>query len=404
MFGAFFGPGPDAGGTFEAKYRVFPVSFIDKPQLEYGDKVVLPPSALNRLTQLHIQYPMVFEIRNPKFPKTSHCGVMEFCAEEGTCFLPYWMMQNLLLSEGDLIHFKSAVLFKGKFVKIQPHTKDFLDISDPKAVLETSLRCAGACAAPGARRALTCAAHACLTVAPSRAGPRLPSSGACSAKPPVLARRHYSCLTEGDTVVIQYNGKNFYIDIKECRPQRAVSIIETDCEVDFEAPKDYVEPKPSPKAAQAGPSGAAGPGQVVSGGGGRRVGLKRPDPPQEDGKTAAAEAASTFRPFAGGGYKLSSGRPVEGVPSDKASVASTSRSQSMWGMERAEPGKAPELGTSPSITGRLMGAKGERLGTAGGGQAPAAAPKDGDGKEGKDGKEDDGQKFEAFKGKSFKLR
>ena len=39
MFGAFFGPGPDAGGTFEAKYRVFPVSFIDKPQLEYGDKV-----------------------------------------------------------------------------------------------------------------------------------------------------------------------------------------------------------------------------------------------------------------------------------------------------------------------------------------------------------------------------
>lgn len=95
---------------------------------------------------------------------------------------------------------------------------------------------------------------------------------------------------------------------------------------------------------------------------------------------------------------------MEGVPSDKASVASTSRSQSMWGMERAEPGKAPELGTSPSITGRLMGAKGERLGTAGGGQAPAAAPKDGDGKEGKDGKEDDGQKFEAFKGKSFKLR
>lgn len=151
-----------------------------------------------------------------------------------------------------MIHFKSAVLFKGKFVKIQPHTKDFLDISDPKAVLETSLRCAGACAAPGARRALTCAAHACLTVAPSRAGPRLPSSGACSAKPPVLARRHYSCLTEGDTVVIQYNGKNFYIDIKECRPQRAVSIIETDCEVDFEAPKDYVEPKPSPKVPRYG--------------------------------------------------------------------------------------------------------------------------------------------------------
>lgn len=48
-------------------------------------------------------------------------------------------------------------------------------------------------------------------------------------------------------MLIQYNGRNYYIDIKEAKPQDAVSIIETDCEVDFEAPKDYVEPEPSPK-------------------------------------------------------------------------------------------------------------------------------------------------------------
>ena len=28
---------------FNASYRAYPVSFIDRPQLELGDKVILPP-------------------------------------------------------------------------------------------------------------------------------------------------------------------------------------------------------------------------------------------------------------------------------------------------------------------------------------------------------------------------
>jgi ubiquitin fusion degradation protein 1 len=50
------------------------------------------------------------------------------------------MMDNLLLSAGDLVNLQNVSLPKGTFIKIQPHTKDFLDISNPKAVLETSLR------------------------------------------------------------------------------------------------------------------------------------------------------------------------------------------------------------------------------------------------------------------------
>lgn len=50
------------------------------------------------------------------------------------------MMDNLLLSVGELVNLKNVSLPKGSFIKIQPHTSDFLDISDPKAVLETSLR------------------------------------------------------------------------------------------------------------------------------------------------------------------------------------------------------------------------------------------------------------------------
>lgn len=46
MFGGFGGPG---GGRFEASYRCYPVSFLDKPEAERGDKIFLPPSALDRL-------------------------------------------------------------------------------------------------------------------------------------------------------------------------------------------------------------------------------------------------------------------------------------------------------------------------------------------------------------------
>ncbi|MCO5572064.1 hypothetical protein L7F22_025815 [Adiantum nelumboides] len=190
-------------GTFEQNYRCYPTSFIEKPQLENGDKVIMPPSALDRLASLRIDYPMLFELHNPATSRTSHCGVLEFVAEEGMIYMPYWMMENMLLSEGDIVRVKSATLPKGSYVKLQPHTKDFLDISNPKAVLETTLR-------------------------------------------------NFSCLTVGDNIMVAYNNKKYYIDIVEAKPSAAVSIIETDCEVDFAPPLDYKEPQQVQQATQSG--------------------------------------------------------------------------------------------------------------------------------------------------------
>lgn len=50
MFGGFF-PGMPGfpGATFEARYRAMPVAFIDKQSAEYGDKIIMPPSALDQL-------------------------------------------------------------------------------------------------------------------------------------------------------------------------------------------------------------------------------------------------------------------------------------------------------------------------------------------------------------------
>jgi ubiquitin fusion degradation protein 1 len=44
------------------------------------------------------------------------------------------MMQLLLIEEGGFITIKSATLQKGNYVKLQPQTSTFLDISNPKAV------------------------------------------------------------------------------------------------------------------------------------------------------------------------------------------------------------------------------------------------------------------------------
>ena len=44
--------------------------------------------------------------------------------------------------------------------------------------------------------------------------------------------------------MLNYNNRQYEIEIRETRPGDAISVIETDCNVDFEAPKDYVPPAP----------------------------------------------------------------------------------------------------------------------------------------------------------------
>ncbi|KAF6153749.1 hypothetical protein GIB67_000982 [Kingdonia uniflora] len=43
--------------------------------------------------------------------------------------------------------------------------------------------------------------------------------------------------------MVAYNNEKYYIDIVESKPAHAISIIETDCEVDFAPPLDYKEPE-----------------------------------------------------------------------------------------------------------------------------------------------------------------
>lgn len=267
--------------SFEQTYRCYPASFIDKPQLENGDKIIMPPSALDRLASLHIDYPMLFELRNISAERVSHCGVLEFIAEEGMIYMPYWMMENLLLQEGDIVRLKNATLPKGKYVKLQPHTKDFLDISNPKAILETTLR-------------------------------------------------NFSCLTTGDSIMVAYNNKKYYIDIVETKPSRAISIIETDCEVDFAPPLDYVEPE---RPVSSLPTGKA-----------PVEGQSAPPEPEPEPK---------FNPFTGAGKRLD-GKPLSYQPPPVSSSTSKDKRPDVSnGGSQAAAGSSSQA-TSRQSQGKLV--------------------------------------------------
>jgi ubiquitin fusion degradation protein 1 len=106
-------------------------------------------------------------------------------------------MQTLLLEPGDLLQIKSTDLPSGHLIKIQAQSTSFLEISDPKAVLENAFR-------------------------------------------------NFSCLTKGDVFTFEYNDQTYEMAVLEVKPEgeaSAISVLETDLEVDFATPVGYEEPK-----------------------------------------------------------------------------------------------------------------------------------------------------------------
>jgi ubiquitin fusion degradation protein 1 len=221
----FFGGGRS---YFEEQYRCYSVAALGKPELEYGDKIVLPGSALQQLQHLEVSYPMLFRLEAIRAGLKTHVGVVEFTADEGKAHAPYWVMQQLGLAEGAFVSVRNLQLPTARFVKIRPQTSDFLRLSNHKLFLEKQLS-------------------------------------------------RFSCLTKGTSICVFHPelNKNFLIDVLEVKPADACCCIETDLTVDFAAPADYVEPQPramgeakwaddgddamgaaAPKRARSAPSGA----------------------------------------------------------------------------------------------------------------------------------------------------
>lgn len=83
---------------FDEYYRCYPTVMMPGPEredLNFGGKVFMPPSALEKLTRLEIQYPMMFELHNGTAERLTHAGVLEFVAEEGKVYMPHWVWTSL---------------------------------------------------------------------------------------------------------------------------------------------------------------------------------------------------------------------------------------------------------------------------------------------------------------------
>jgi hypothetical protein len=84
---------------------------------------------------------------------------------------------------------------------------------------------------------------------------------------------------QGDTIAIPYNGEIYYIDIKEVKPDKAVSVVETDVEVDFAPPLDYKEPERPPPPAAPSPLTRSDNG-ATSASGSAKAAEQEPEPPR----------------------------------------------------------------------------------------------------------------------------
>jgi hypothetical protein len=176
------------------------------PELEAGDKVVLPPSLLERLlrTSANLQTmldPMLFKLSLPTVDVGSgaapsggvrdskHVGVLEFNAPEGVAVVPTWIANSLGITpdEGQKVCVERKSLPKGTFAKLQPLTTAFAErIEQPKEALEEFLS------------------------------------------------SHYATLSKGDTIRLDTGVEIFELQVLETKPSDdGVLIIDTDLEVDF---------------------------------------------------------------------------------------------------------------------------------------------------------------------------
>lgn len=200
----------DYDNLFIEVYSAFPASVMGREDIDCSNSIILPPSALKRLSSMKnfgdSRNPILFRILNIELNLYTHCGVVEFTAEEDTCYIPSNMFERLCLAEGQKVNLRATPLEPGTFIKLQPHKTEFINLPNPKTILEYNLR-------------------------------------------------NYFCVSEGDTIAVKF-GKNIYhIDVLECKPKKFIRTLNCDINVDFAPPKDYKEPSRQKRTTASSSSG-----------------------------------------------------------------------------------------------------------------------------------------------------
>lgn len=178
-------------------YQAFPAKLIIKDEIEFSNSIILPNSALSILSSTNCfnsKDRIFFRILNIELNIHTHCTVADFTAEEGKCYLPEHIFDQLALEKGQKVNIRMVKLELGYYIKLQPHKNEFNELPNRGIVAEFNLT-------------------------------------------------HYFCVTEGDTISVKFGKKIYKIDVIECKPDKAIRTLNCDIEVDFAPPKDYKEPE-----------------------------------------------------------------------------------------------------------------------------------------------------------------
>jgi len=108
--------------------------------IEKGNVVDLPHTILEELDKEEKELPYFFEIKTES-ELISYVGVRQFTSEKDSIEIPYWLAEELSLSEGNQVIQINLIenVPKGKYIKLRPESEEFFNIPEYETCLETKL-------------------------------------------------------------------------------------------------------------------------------------------------------------------------------------------------------------------------------------------------------------------------
>ena len=188
--------------SYEKTVMIFGDNCCNKVQqkcIKSSNKIIISEDILKELIFGHIEMPYFFNVINTEIGFGIVCGIHEASSPYGICYIPNDIMDYLNVKDGDNVKLKLVKPKNGTYIKLQPHTMDFVNMKnvEPKELLEKALS------------------------------------------------KNYPILTKGHTIVIycEKNKRSYYLDVVDTKPEEVIKTININLNVDFDPPKDYLKKK-----------------------------------------------------------------------------------------------------------------------------------------------------------------
>lgn len=161
-------------------------------ELENSNKTLIPAACIPDLDL--DAGPTYIEISSVENERSVVCAVHEYTESPGIIFIPSRIMNVLGIDADDKVTVvQKTDIPNGEYIKIKPFQKAFIELSNPKAILEKHIS------------------------------------------------QFYPILSQGEVININYNDFNYQIEIVETKPQKVIQTTNCDINLDFDKPVDMCD-------------------------------------------------------------------------------------------------------------------------------------------------------------------